>query len=138
MPRVGDPADFEGCRNGLVFLSLSLQVLAPAGQLVSVEPMPLHYWDIACQHYMKGPRRLRWNRRVVQRHALHRDELGGGGRAKNVHNSNYFPTQRTITPNLATPVAREPVPAPFRGFVTCSLLIREVETSKINAGLAML
>ncbi len=48
----------------------------------------------------------------MQRHALHRDELGGGGRAKNVHNSNYFPTQKTITPNLATPAAREPVPAP--------------------------
>ena len=53
---------------------------------------------------------------VVQRHALHRDELGGGGRAKNVHNSNYFPTQKTITPNRAIPAAREPVPALTTGF----------------------
>jgi hypothetical protein len=80
------------------------QILAPA-ELVSVEPMPLHYWDLGHQPYMEGVgQETRWNRRVVRRHAHHRDELGGGGRQKNVQSSNYFPTKRPPPLPLTSPL----------------------------------
>jgi hypothetical protein len=80
--------------------------------------MPLHYREIVIQTYLggRGPNRIfrspafrrgsekcgsalaqekkkRWSRRVVPRHALHRDELGGGVCLAKVRNSNLAVTQ---------------------------------------------